>query len=64
MEHIYYIVRVHDIGEIYNYEFTDLAKAEYLMSVERLECSLWECNPQSRNRRLLDSRNSARKLAI
>jgi len=59
MEHIYYIVRVHDIGEIYNYEFTDLAKAEYLMSVERLECSLWECNRKTGTRLQLDARKAA-----
>ena len=59
MEHIYYIVRVHDIGEIYNYEFTDLAKAKYLMSVERLECSLWECNRKTGARLQLDVRKAA-----
>ncbi len=44
VEQNYYIVMVQDIGEVYEYEFVDLARAEYLMSVERLECSLWECN--------------------
>lgn len=60
----YYIVMVQDYGEVYEYEFPDLDKARYLMSVEQLPCSLWECSSHSSNRRLLDSRNAARKLAI
>jgi len=59
MEHIYYIVKVHDIGEILDYEFSDLAKAQYLMSIERLECSLWECNRKTGTRLRLDARKAA-----
>lgn len=44
MNSMYYIVRVHDTGEILEYEFPDLARAERLMSVEMLECSLWQVN--------------------
>ena len=64
MDTRYYIVMVQDYGEVYEYEFPDLDRARYLMSVEQLPCSLWECSPQSSNRRLLDSRNETRKLAI
>ena len=64
MDTRYYIVMVQDYGEVYEYEFPDLNKARYLMSVEQLPCSLWECCSQSNNRRLLDTRNEARKLAI
>jgi len=54
MEHMYYIVRVHDIGEILEYEFQDLAKAERLMAVEMLECSLWQVNRRTGTRLRLD----------
>ena len=36
-----YMVKVQDYGEVYEYECTTLKEAEYLMSVERLPCSLW-----------------------
>lgn len=64
MDTRYYIVMVQDYGEVYEYEFLDLNKAHYLMSVEQLPCSLWECCPHSSNRRLLASGNTARKMAI
>jgi len=64
MDTRYYIVKVQDYGEVYEYEFPDLDRARYLMSVELLPCSLWECSSQTSNRRLLDSRNATRKLAI
>ena len=64
MDTHYYVVMVQDYGEVYEYEFPELEKARCLMSVERLPCSLWECSPLSCNRRLLDSRNTARKLAM
>lgn len=64
MDTRYYILMVQDYGEVYEYEFPDLDKARYLMSVEQLPCSLWECTCHSSNRRLLDSRNTAGKLAI
>lgn len=59
MEHIYYVVRVHDIGEILNYEFSDLEKAKYLMSVEQLECSLWQCDRRTGTWLRLDERKAA-----
>ena len=40
MDTRYYIVMVQDYGEVYEYEFLDLNKAHYLMSVEQLPCSL------------------------
>ena len=55
MEHMYYIVRVHDIGEILEYEFQDLARAERLMAVEMLECSLWQVNRRTGIRRRIKS---------
>lgn len=64
MDTRYYIVEVQDYGEVYEYEFPDLKKAQYLMSVEQLPCSLWECNTHSKQRRLLDSKHTARKLAM
>ena len=54
-EPVYYVVKVHDIGEILNYEFSDLAKAKHLMAVEMLECSLWECNMKTGVRQCLDA---------
>lgn len=35
------MVKVQDYGEVYEYGCTTLKEAEYLMSVERLPCSLW-----------------------
>ena len=64
MDTQYYIVMVQDYGEVYEYEFTDLDKARYLMSVEQLPCSLWECGLRSCQRRLMESRHSDRKMAI
>ena len=55
MEHIFYIVRVHDIGEILDYEFSELEKAQHLMDVEMLECSLWECDRRTGTRLRLDA---------
>jgi len=55
MEHIFYIVKVHDIGEVYNYEYTDLARAKQLLSGVRLECSLWECDRRTGRRLQLES---------
>ena len=60
MDNRYYIVMVQDYGEVYEYEFPNLEKARYLMSVEQLACSLWECTPLSSQRKLLESKNSAR----
>ena len=60
----YYIVEVQDYGEVYEYEFPELDKASYLMNVEQLPCSLWECYSHSAQRRLLSSKNTARKLAM
>ena len=64
MDTRYYIVEVQDYGEVYEYVFPDLNKAQYLMSVEQLPCSLWECHYHSKQRRLLDSKHSARKMAM
>ena len=64
MDTRYYIVMVQVYGEVYEFEFLDLNKARYLMSVEQLPCSLWECCPHSRNRRLLASGNTARRITI
>lgn len=36
-----YMVKVQDYGEVYEYGCTTLKEAEYLMSVERLPCSIW-----------------------
>ena len=47
MGHQPYIVRVQDIGEIYEYGYTTLQAAQYLMSIERLPCSLWVLNQQT-----------------
>ena len=60
----YYIVEVKDYGEVYEYEFPDLKKAQHLMSVEQLPCALWECDLHSQKRRLLDSKRSVRKQAV
>ena len=58
MENVYYIVRVHDIGEILEYEFLDLARAKRLMSVEMLECSLWQVNRRTGTRLRLEGHNA------
>ena len=47
MGHQPFIVRVQDIGEIYEYGYTTLQAAQYLMSIERLPCSLWVFNQQT-----------------
>ena len=52
----YYIVKVQDFGEVYEYEYPDLDKARHLMSVEQLPCSLWECSHLSNHRSLLESK--------
>ena len=54
-DRVYYVVKVHDIGEILNYEFSDRTKAEHLMAVEMLECSLWECDMKTGARQCLDA---------
>lgn len=64
MDNRYYIVMVQDYGEVYEYEFPNLEKARYLMRVEQLACSLWECTPLSSQRKLLESKNSARAMAM
>ena len=58
-EQKYFIVLVQDIGEVYEYEFDDLAQAQYLMSIEMLPCSLWECNWKTGSRRQLCSQPAA-----
>lgn len=55
MEIIFYVVRVHDSGEILDYEFSDLEKARHLMDVEMLECSLWKCDRRNGTRLQLDA---------
>ena len=64
MDSLYYIVMVQDYGEVYEYEFPDLDKARYLMSVEQLPCSLWECCAHSRQRRMLESKHPCRSIAV
>ena len=64
MDTHYYVVRVQDYGDVYEDKFSALEGARYLMTVERLPCSLWECDPLSGNRCLLDSRNTAEKQAV
>ena len=64
MDTHYYVVRVQDYGEVYEYEFSALEGAHHLMDAERLPCSLWECDLLSGNRRLLDHRNTAEKQAV
>lgn len=59
MEHIFYIVKVHDIGETYSYEYTDLDRAKRLLSDVRLECSLWKCDRRTGSRIQLDSHGKA-----
>lgn len=36
-----YIVRVQDIGEVYNYAYHTLEEAQHLMAIENLPYSLW-----------------------
>lgn len=36
-----YIVRVQDIGEVYNYAYHTLEEAQHLMEIENLPYSLW-----------------------
>ena len=45
---------VREKGEL-NYEFSDRAKAEHLMAVEMLECSLWECDMKTGARQCLEA---------
>ena len=53
MDTHYYVVRVQDYGEVYEYKFSALEGARYLMT-----------DPLSGNRCLLDSRNTAEKQAV
>ena len=55
METIFYVVRVHDIGEILDYEFSDLEKAQHFMKGEKLECSLWKCDRRNGTRLRIDT---------
>lgn len=52
----YYIVMVQDIGELLEYKFADLAKAQHLVDVEALPCSLWACYLKTGKRVQMDSR--------
>lgn len=64
MDTLYYIVEVQDYGEVYEYEFSELESACYLMDIEQLPCFLWECRAHAGGRQLLDRKNTCHKILI